>query len=112
MPKLTARQRAQIIGNSDKVAKIDSFIQQELTDIESKMFKQNDLDRSRFAALPTEVGNELLLRRFRSLDVRDIDKRAIIRINANIRTGRQNMEYPVKDGLKLKLTDKTARFTR
>ncbi len=112
MPKLTASQRGQIISNSDKVAKIDGLIQHGLTDIESMIFSGNELDRSLFAALPTEIGNELLLKRFRSLDVLDIDKRTITRINANIRTGRQSQEYPVKDGLKLKLTDKAALFTR
>jgi len=112
VPKLTVAQRRQIISDLDKVAKIDGVIQQELQDMEAELISDGELVRSRFAALPPEVGNEILLRHFRALGVADIDRRTINRINAGIRTGGHNRTIPVKDGLRLKLTSKTARFDR
>jgi len=110
--KLRADQRQKIIENSDKVAKIDGLIQRELDHIENGLFNDNQLDRSRFASLPAEIGNEVLLRRFRSLGITDIDHKTIDRINASIRTSRHNQVHPVKNGVTVKLTTDTASFGR
>lgn len=112
MPNLSDNQRGQIIGNSDKVAEIDTIIQREIVDIEKSVFDKDELDRSLFSALPSEIGSELLIRRFREMGIADIDRKTINRINANIRTGGHNRSHPVKDGVKLELTYKTARFSR
>jgi tRNA(Ile)-lysidine synthase len=110
--KLTDDQRRKILENADKVAKIDGLIQRELDGIESELFKQDRLDRSRFALLPAEIGNELLLRRFKSLGITDIDHKTIDRINTSIRTSRHNQVHPVKNGVTVKLTTDTASFGR
>jgi tRNA(Ile)-lysidine synthetase-like protein len=111
-PKLSENQRASIIDNLDKVAKIDEVIQRERDHIEKRVVAAGEIDRSRFSGLPSEVGSEILVRKFRRLGVADIDRKTINRINASIRTARHNRIYPVKNGLKVEMTTETAVFRR
>ncbi|HEX5447945.1 MAG TPA: hypothetical protein VFW90_01965, partial [Candidatus Saccharimonadales bacterium] len=69
-----------------------------------------DINRSRFSALPSELGNELLMYWLRQSGLSDFDRQTINRLNTAIRTSKNNTSHPVKKDLTIDFGTKTARL--
>lgn len=110
--KMDMTAREQILHNLNSAIKLDESINGELDAFAGGVMINNEINRSRFSALPVEIGNELLMRWLRELGLRDFDKRMIGRLNTAIRTAKSGTTHPVKKNLNLKISQKTADFMR
>jgi tRNA(Ile)-lysidine synthetase-like protein len=111
MPSLTAKQRSSIIKNIDKVAKNEENSLMQIANLSHKLCNNDTIDRTSFAQLPVELGNELIVYWLRKYKTADFDRPAISRINTFIRTSHPGKVYPIKKNLKINITNKTAQFS-
>ena len=111
LPGLTVTQRQNLIGNIDKVAKNSRIINIQVAKLSHKIYQNAVIDRKDFINLPVELGNELIVFWLRDLKIGDFDKKTINRLAISLRTSQAGTHHPVKDGLNIKIGQKTARFT-
>lgn len=101
MPKLGREKRAAIISNLDKVAKLNIIIDKEIAILSQNKHK---LNRQMFTALPTEVGNELLVDWFRRNNLKDFDQKTINRLSVAIKTAQPGTKHEIIKGRTIILT--------
>jgi tRNA(Ile)-lysidine synthetase-like protein len=107
---MTIRQRQHLISNIDKVANNSSILDAQIAKISHDIYQDYTVSRSEFAALPAELGNEMIIHWLRELKVLDFDRPTVNRLNVALRTSRAGTLHPVKDDLKIKISQKTAQF--
>ncbi|MBX4201619.1 tRNA lysidine(34) synthetase TilS [Candidatus Saccharibacteria bacterium] len=109
LTKLTPVQKRKLISNLDKVAKINYRIDKKIATISQTMDK-SDIDRSVFAALPNQLGNELVAQYLRETSVVDFDSNTIERLSMAIKTSKPNSMHPVKQSVVLKVGKSKAKL--
>ncbi len=110
LKNLKPAQRRVIIGNIERVAKINKNINREIATISQTIETSGQIDRSSFIGLPHRVANELVADLLRNAGFKDFDRKTVERLSLSLKTGRPNTEQPVKNGLKLKIGRKSAHF--
>ena len=103
MSRLTTAEKAEIVNNLDKVAKINKIIDNEIATL-SRIHQDNRLDRRAYIMLPTRVAEELLMNFLRQNKLGHFDKKTIKRLDTAIKTGQPGSEHDITGGRKLKLT--------
>ena len=110
MIQLSYQQRQILICNIEKVAKIQHQLDSEIAKLSQNVMNDLSVDRQRFTALPTVVGNELMVHWLRQIGLPDIDRHSIERLNVAFRTSKGGAIQPVKRGISVKIGQKSARF--
>lgn len=110
MTKMSPAQRRRFLAGIDKIQESTPRIDSWLEELSDTVRHSGDIDRSRFSALPFELGNELLVLWLRQEGLIDFDKRTINRLNVAIRTSKPGSSHPVKVGIGIEVGAKSARF--
>lgn len=105
--RLTKDEKASVVNNLDKVAKLNDIIDEEIATL-SHLHRENRLDRRTFVMLPTQVGEELLMNWLRQNKLNDFDKKTIKRLATVIKTGQPGSVHEILEGRKLELTARSA----
>ena len=95
MPRLGDVKRTEILSNLDKVAKLNTTINEEIATLSQNM---KVLDRHLFTTLPTSVSNELLAGWLRRNDLRDFDQKTINRVSVAIKTAQPGTKHEIIKG--------------
>jgi tRNA(Ile)-lysidine synthase len=107
--KLNPTQRAAIVRNIEKIAKINLDINKELATI-SQTDSSNIIDRQLFSSMSIKIGNELLAYNFKTLEITDYDSTTINRLSMAIRTARAKSVHHVNKNVTLELSANQARL--
>jgi len=110
--KMTAEQRRNFLEHMENVTKHGAKIDHELPRLSLLLGRSGSIDRSKFSALPAELGDEILVHWLRQNGLLDFDKRTVNRLNVALRTAKSNSKHHVKEDLSLRIGRKTARFER
>ncbi|MBI2592102.1 tRNA lysidine(34) synthetase TilS [Candidatus Saccharibacteria bacterium] len=102
IPKLTAERRTQILQHLDEVAKINQIIDKEIAIISQKVI-DGGMDRKKFALLPTEVGEEVLMDWLRRRGLAQFDRTTVKRVGTAIKTARPHTVQPIYGGWQLQI---------
>ncbi len=108
--KMSVEQRREFLDNLKNITERGAEIDDELARLSPLLRRSRLIDRSKFSALPAELGNEVLIHWLRQNDLRDFDKRTIDRLNVALRTAKSNSRHHIKKNLSLQIGQKTARF--
>jgi tRNA(Ile)-lysidine synthetase-like protein len=110
--KLTAAQRAEILGYINDVMANQEEASELIGNLENHLFEDElTLKRSSFIFLPGEVANEMVLHWLRRNGV-SADRPLVNRLSVLIKTGRPNSQHDVGKHYKLKLSRENAYLTR
>ncbi|HET7528979.1 MAG TPA: tRNA lysidine(34) synthetase TilS [Candidatus Saccharimonadales bacterium] len=112
MPKVTPAMRRQFLRQIGKIQDAAPRIDSWLEELAGTVSRGGDIDRGRFSALPSELGNELLMHWLRRSGLKDFDKRTINRLNVAIRTSKPGSRHPVKAPFEIEVGAKSVRFKR
>ncbi len=104
VPKLSTKQRAQLLQDIKQVALISQLINQEIANLSQKIVKGNAISRNRFIILPSEVANEVLIHFLRAHGIRQFDKKTIERLSVAIKTARAGSKLDVIKGASMEMT--------
>jgi tRNA(Ile)-lysidine synthetase-like protein len=107
LPKMDAGQRARLLVYIQDAAKANAEIDNRLM-VLAEYVGAGQIDRQLFAALPSSVGNELLVYLLRKENVRDFDTKTINRLNLAIRTSKPASTHPIKKDARLEVGLKKA----
>jgi tRNA(Ile)-lysidine synthetase-like protein len=107
LPKMDAGQRARLLAYIKDAAKANAEIDNRLM-VLAEYVGAGQIDRQLFAALPSSVGNELLVYLLRKENVRDFDTKTINRLNLAIRTSKPASTHPIKKDARLEVGLKKA----
>jgi tRNA(Ile)-lysidine synthase len=110
-PKLTDKQRAELLGNIQKVAKNNQTHNDLIAIISQSVEKNNQIDRQSFINLPLEVENELIMEWLRRRNVKDIDRKMVERLTVAVKAAGAKSRHPVKKNLELVVEANSAYFT-
>jgi tRNA(Ile)-lysidine synthase len=110
VPKMSVSQRQELLATLGKASSDNREMDEHLSNISSLIKDKDAIDRQAFAALPSEVGNELLVYWLRQEGIANFDKQTIGRLNVALRTAKARTNHPVKKGSSLSVGQKTARF--
>lgn len=110
--KLTSEQKSQLLKNIQRIASSKKLKDTLLAELSDAIYKDGKINRSKFAALPSEVASELLVYWLRQFGVRDFDKKIINRVNVLLRTAQAGTRHNIKSGLSLVVSKLTAQFAR
>ncbi len=108
LPALTKTQRQNLISNIDKVAKNNIKIDKEIATLSHNTAQI--IDRNRFSALPTEIGNEVLAYLLRQTNTADFDSKTINRLSMAIKTSKPSSTHPIRLDSCLKVGPESARL--
>lgn len=111
MSEISAEQRGYILKNLDNVAKNHQIINKEIATLSQYIFKNNQINRTSFANLPVDLGNELVTYWLRRNHIRDYDKKTVNRLNIALKTAKPNTICDVQGDIKLLISQKSAKFT-
>ena len=110
IPKMDLQQRQKILKDIDNVAKINIAVDREIAILSQSVVKNGKIERSKFALLPTEVTQELVVYWLRQHDIAQIDSHSVSRLAVFIKTGKPGTNASVKGTSKIKLEKDYARF--
>jgi len=110
LPRLSPSQRQTLISNLDKVAKNNIKFDKELATLSQIINSNNQIDRRLFAALPSNISNELMAYSLRQAGIVDFDRKTVSQLSTSLKTSKPNTLAPIKQGNYLKLGLKTAWF--
>ncbi|HEX5447623.1 MAG TPA: tRNA lysidine(34) synthetase TilS [Candidatus Saccharimonadales bacterium] len=110
LPKLNALQKAEIIGNIQKIAGLEKTRSALMISLSQVVAPGNIIDRQAFINLPAELGGELVTYWLRQRGIGDFDKKTIARLNVALRTSKDGTKHDVKGRLNLTVGKKTAQF--
>lgn len=111
LPKLSPAQRVELISNFDKVAKINGYLNNEIATLSQKIKPAEVINRSLFNTLPYGVSNELMAFWLRAYGATNFDSRGIDRLSLALKTAKHGAVQPVKAGLNLNISQKSAHFS-
>ncbi len=100
-PRLTSTQRDKLISKLDKVAKVNDSIDSKIATLSRN---STDLSRAMFTSLPTSVSNELLIHWFRENNLRDFDRKNLVRLANAIKTAKSGTVHEVVKGRTLNIS--------
>lgn len=110
MPALKDSERQSLINSIERIVKTHSERDKLIADLSQKLMEDGKIDRGKFAALPSEIANELLMHWLRLQKIRQFDRQTIERLNIFLRTGVPGAVSPVRGDLWLRLQGKGAQF--
>lgn len=109
--KMSAKQKEELLSNIDKVAKINKMTDEQLATISQNVLTQERLIlREKFAALPADIGKELVIYWLRQLHAAAIDKKMVQRLSTAIKVAPAGTLHDVDARWKLALSKSTAQF--
>jgi tRNA(Ile)-lysidine synthase len=111
VPKLSRKQRNQLLKDLTEITILNRMINQEVAKLSQKIVKDGSINRSRFTALPPEVANEVLMDFLRQHNIRDFDKKMIERLTVVIKTAKSGTKHNIIKGLSLRMTLSEAHLT-
>lgn len=111
MPKLSVGERQKFISNNDKVAKTNKIIDIQIATLSQELYKNKQIHRQSFAALPNNIAEELLVYWLKQERAGEFDRKTVSRLNLALRTARPGSTHPIKGVNMLVVSDKTAKFT-
>lgn len=112
MPSLKDSERQNLIENIERVVKSHAERDKLIAELAQQVMNDGKVDRGKFAALPSEIANELLMHWLRQQGFGQFDRQTIERLNIFLRTGAAGATSPVQGKLWLQLCGKTAQFVR
>jgi tRNA(Ile)-lysidine synthase len=108
---LGTAQRKILISNIDKVAKTNKNINEIIATLSHNVNQSNLVNRRLFAALPDDVGRELVVYWLRNSTKTEFDKKTVHRLAMAIKTGKAGTKHPIKQHDIMQLSDKSALFS-
>lgn len=103
-------QRSKILENINKIGKVDGDIDTLIAKLSQYVSSNQGIDRPGFAALPVNLGEELIIFWLRQNQLRQFDKKTVNRLSIALKTARAGTIHHVQGGFKLLIGQKTARF--
>lgn len=110
VPKLSATQKQELIENLIEAKKINETIDDELLGIEKQIISDGKINRQRFAQLPSEVANELLIVWLAKNGVRQVPRAVVRDVSSFIKTGRSESSKKIKNAQGILLDKKFANW--
>jgi len=110
IPKLTARQRKNLISKLEIVAKTNIEIDNKIATLSLKI-GDDKIDRDLFSSLPANLGNELIAYHLRRADITDFDLKTVNRLSMAVKTSKPNSSHPIRNTSTLLVSPKTAKIT-
>jgi tRNA(Ile)-lysidine synthetase-like protein len=108
LKNLSDKQRRLILENIERVAKNKTCLVTIIETLSQEVVKGGQIDRQKFAALPTEVGHEMLAFLLRRRGLREFDKKTIERTAMAVKTAKPGTAHKIQQGYELKLSPDTA----
>lgn len=109
IPKLSIERREKIIEDITRVSEIDDLIEPQIAKLSHQISNNSEINRHKFAALPVELGNEVIIHLLKAKNL-EYDAKTVNRVNMILRTSKAGTRHPVKDDLVITFEDKSARF--
>jgi len=109
-PNLTANQRDELLLNIDKVAKMQKEMNELIATISQAIVVNQQIDRQRFALLPSDLENELMVFWLRQQAV-EYDRQTVKRLTLGLKTAKGGVQLSVASGIKLMVDSQTAHFS-
>lgn len=110
IPDLTAKDRDKFLNNLDKVAVIYDETEYLLATISHKLINRTSIHRSRFAALPYIVANEIVAYWLRTSGLGQFDQKTIERLSLAIKTSQPGSTRDIYKGKQLLIGAKRAKI--
>lgn len=110
IPKLSVRQKHEILDRIEDVAQKSGEKNRLIEEIDLEVAGRGQIDRAKFINLPIEVGREILAYWLRKQDVRDFDKATINRLLMALKTAKPGTRHNVANSLWLKIEKDFASF--
>lgn len=109
--RLNPEQRKKLINDLENITKVDKALNKQIATLSHTIKTPKGVRRAAFAALPHEIGNELVRFWLREANAPDIDKKTIDRLNTAIRTAKSGTRHSIRAGLRMEVNQKLAHFT-
>ncbi len=111
IPKIDEKQREQILGNIDKVAKVGIDQDRIFAILSRQLLKNQQINRLGYISLPGVVGKETLVQLLRQLDIGDFDRKTIERLDMALRTAKAGTVVNVVGSTNLNIGKDVASFS-
>lgn len=108
MPKLSAKQRQDIIKGINKATVTNRLINQEVANLLQKSTTNGIIKRDMFIAFPDEISREVLTAFLRQEKIRQFDEKTIQNLTVAIKTAKPNTSLDVTKGTSLRIDGKEA----
>ncbi len=110
LPKLKPQDRANLLSDIEKTIKTRDETDNIITTISQNIMQDNNINRGKFALLPSEVGNELIAYWLRGHKVADMDKGTVESLSRSLKTALPGTKASIRKNLNLEIEKKTAHF--
>jgi tRNA(Ile)-lysidine synthetase-like protein len=111
MPNLNDSERQKILTIIENVAGISTEKQLIVATISQRIVSRNEIDRSKFSILPSEIANELVVYWLRQKGLHGFDKATIERTSLVIKTSKAGSEHPIKAGISMEVGASVVKLT-
>lgn len=110
LPKLSTAQKAKLLSKINQVDTRAKMISVILNNLEGAAIKNNEIDRSSFVLLPSNVGEELMLEWLRQNGLKEIDRPTIKRLSVAVKSAKAGSRHEAGGTRRLEVLKQRARL--